>query len=205
MSPALVWARMKTITRWMGLAVPGFLAAAAVAGAHPGHDGSDFTWDFQTGLAHPLSGLDHVLAMVAIGWWAYQLGGRARWAVPAIFLGVLALAGAVGQSAMPPGGVEQAVAASVLVMGILVATAARVPLIAAAALVGAFAVFHGLAHAAGMPASAGGLEYGLGFLTASAALNAFGIALGALTAKRTAAAQVLGAACVVAGLVLLAG
>ena len=123
------------------------LAVVPWASAHPGHDGDhDFNWDFSGGLVHPLSGLDHLLAMIAVGLWAAQLGGRARWLVPAAFVGVMALGAALGHAGMNFSGMEQAIAASVLVLGLLVARSVRLPVAAGMALVGVFALFHGLAR-----------------------------------------------------------
>lgn len=168
--------------------VLGFFAVAstAIAFAHPGHDGEHgggLTWDFAGGFGHPLGGLDHLLAMVAVGLWAAQLGGRARWALPAAFLTALAAGAALGASGGVFGGLEQGIAASVLVLGLLVVTAARLPLAAGVILSAVFALFHGVAHGAEMPAAASGAAYGLGFLAATALLHAAGLGLGALAAR----------------------
>jgi len=128
-----------------------FLALPVLASAHPGHDGHELTWDFSGGFAHPLSGWDHLLVMIAVGLWAAQLGGHARWLVPAAFAGVMALGAALGEEGVTFPGIEQGIAASVLVLGLLIAAAVRLPVTAGAALVGVFAIFHGLAHGAEMP------------------------------------------------------
>src|SRR5471032_3382046 len=138
-----------------------------LAQAHPGHD---LTWDFGGGFAHPLSGWDHLLAMTAVGLWAAQLGGRARWFVPSAFVGVMALAAVFGHFFGTIPGTEQGIAASILILGLLIATTARLPVAAGMALVGVFAVFHGVAHGAERPATAGGLGYGAGFVAATALL-----------------------------------
>ena len=181
---------MKSSALLRPLALPAVaLFFASTAHAHPGHDGDHgggLTWDFTGGLMHPLGGLDHLLAMVAIGIWAAQLGGRARWAVPAAFMAALAVGAALGSGGMTFGWMEQAVAASVLALGLLVVTAARLPLAAGMAIAALFAVFHGIAHGAEMPANASGLSYGLGFLAATAALHAAGLGLGAMSGRAPA-------------------
>ena len=181
-------------------------AIPAIASAHPGHDGGHgFGWDFSGGFAHPLSGWDHLLAMVAVGLWAAQLGGRARWLVPAAFVSVMTLGAVLGHGGFQIPGTEQGIAASVLVLGLLVATAARLPVSIGMAVVGVFALFHGIAHGAEMPATAAGLEYGLGFVLATALLHAAGLGLGLLTARKSAVIpQTAGAAIALAGVAMLA-
>jgi len=163
----------------------GFLATAPAAFAHPGHEGHDVTWDFSSGFSHPLFGADHLLAMLAVGLWAAQLGGRARWLVPAAFVTVMALGAALARSGILIPGLEQTVAASVLGFGLLIASAARFPVAGSMALVGLFAAFHGFAHGVEMPATAGALTYGAGFVFATALIHAAGVGLG-LLANRTA-------------------
>ena len=168
--------------------VPLLILAAmpAVACAHPGHDGGhDLSWDFGGGFGHPLSGLDHLLAMVAVGLWAAQLGGRARWWVPATFVSFLALGAAIGHNGLVPSGVEQMIAASLLVLGIMVVMAKRLPLSAGLGLTALFGAFHGFAHGAEIPESSGGISYGLGFIVATVALHGVGLALGQLSAQRS--------------------
>lgn len=194
--------------RFLRFALPAAAALLfpALAHAHPGHDGHELTWDFSAGAAHPLSGLDHLLAMVAVGLWAAQLGGRARWLVPAAFVGVMALGGALGQSGVVVvPGVEQGIAASVLVLGLLIAAAVRLPVAAGMALVGGFAVFHGFVHGAEMPAAASGLSYGAGFVAATALLHTAGVGLGLLAGNfSTRATRFAGWGIAAAGVVLLA-
>jgi urease accessory protein len=177
------------------------LLCPVLAQAHPGHD---VTWDFAGGFAHPLSGWDHLLAMIAVGLWAAQLGGRARWLVPAAFVGVMALATAYGHFMGAIPGTEQGIAASILVLGLLIASTARLPVAAGMALVGCFAVFHGLAHGAEMPATAGGFSYGAGFMLATALLHAVGLRLGfALKSWPKVEALAGGVVAVVGGLALV--
>lgn len=195
---------MKYSTRLRSLALTvSALVFAATAHAHPGHDGDHgggLVWDFTGGFGHPIGGLDHLLAMVAVGLWAAQLGGRARWAVPAAFLGALAAGAALGAGGLAFGGVEQGIAASVLVLGLLVVTAARLPLAAGMAVAAVFAVFHGVAHGAEMPADASGAAYGLGFLAATALLHTAGLGLGVLATRAPKwVRQAAGAGLMVAG------
>jgi len=193
--------------RLLRLASPAALALLfpALAQAHPGHDGHDLTWDFSGGFAHPVGGLDHILAMVAVGLWAAQLGGRARWLVPAAFVGVMALAAAFGQRAGAIPGTEQGIAASVLVLGLLIAATVRLPVAAGMALAGLFAAFHGVAHGAEMPATAGGLAYGAGFMVATASLHTAGAGLGLLAGKFSARVpRLAGWGIAAAGVVMMA-
>jgi urease accessory protein len=175
----------------------------ALAHAHPGHDGHELTWDFSGGFAHPLSGWDHLLAMMAVGLWAAQLGGRARWFVPSAFVGVMALAAVFGHFYGTIPGTEQGIAASILILGLLIATAARLPVAAGMALVGVFAVFHGVAHGAEMPATAGGLSYGAGFVVATALLHAVGLGLGMALKKQPTLARFAGGAVAAGALALV--
>jgi urease accessory protein len=135
---------------------------------------------FLAGLAHPVSGLDHVLAMVAVGLWGAQLGLPAVWILPVTFPIVMALGGLLGLLGVPLPGVELGIAASALLLGAAVMTERRLPLYAAAALVGFFAVFHGHAHGTELPPGQSGLLYSLGFVVATGSLHAIGIAIGAM-------------------------
>nr|WP_294527054.1 HupE/UreJ family protein [uncultured Rhodopila sp.] len=167
-------------------ALSAFAMAPAAAFAHPGTAPHDHA-GFLAGVLHPLTGADHLAAMVAVGLWAAALGGRAIWAVPASFVGLLAIGAVSGVSGIALPAVEPMIAVSVIALGLAVAFRLRVAAPAAAALVGVFAVFHGHAHGAEMPALASPLLYGLGFVLATAALHGAGIALG-LGLGRTGAA-----------------
>jgi urease accessory protein len=134
---------------------------------------------FLAGLLHPVSGLDHVLAMVAVGLWGAQLGAPAIWLLPVTFPLVMALGGFLGLLGVPLPGVEIGIAASAILLGTAVMTERRLPLYAAAALVGLFAVFHGHAHGTELPPGQSGLLYSLGFVVATGCLHAVGIAIGA--------------------------
>lgn len=164
------------LTRVTSAALALLLVTAGFAEAHPGLPGHSH--GFFDGVAHPLSGLDHIAAMVAVGLWAASLGGRALWAVPCAFVALLGIGAVLGVAGVAVPWVEAAITASVVVLGLLVALNVRLPTVPAAALVGLFAVFHGVSHGAEMPAMADPLAYGLGFLLATAALHASGIGLG---------------------------
>jgi len=194
---------MKSVTRIAAAAI--LVAIPGAALAHPGHDAGGFAH----GVMHPLGGLDHVLAMVAVGLYAALLGGRALWLVPATFVGVMAIGGAVGAAGYPLPYTEIGIALSVIVLGLAVALRASLPTLAAMALVGLFAIFHGHAHGAEMPADAAAVSYATGFMLATALLHGAGIAIG-LAAGRLAerggwrVAQVAGGAMALAGVALLA-
>lgn len=183
------------------------LVLPSLAFAHPGHDGPhDFEWDFSNGFAHPLTGLDHLLAMVAIGLWAGQLGGRARWLIPGAFVGIMTLGAVLARAGAVIPGVEQMIAASVVVLGLLIATAARLPLAAGMGVAALFALFHGFAHGAEMPATAATLSFGAGFVLATVLLHAAGLGFGWLAARRLPArtANFAGWTVAVCGAVLIA-
>jgi len=146
------------------------LAAPTLAWAHPGHDGGGFL----PGFLHPFVGWDHLLAMLAVGVWAAQMGGRALWAVPAAFVAAMALGAGLAFAGIGLPLVEPTVAASVLLLGVLVGATVRLPLAYGAALVGTLALFHGAAHVADAPEAASLLPYALGFLLATAALHVCG-------------------------------
>jgi urease accessory protein len=163
------------------IAVGLFLATlSCAASAHPFHDGAGAA----AGFLHPFTGLDHLVAMFAVGLWAAQLGGRARWLVPLAFVGAMAAGGAAGFAGLVPPFAEQMVAASGLVFGLLIVTRTRLSPALGGALVGAFALFHGAAHAAELPAAASALPYAAGFCAATACLHAAGVGVGTLIAQR---------------------
>ena len=158
-----------------------FVLLPTSAWAHPGIAGHFH--GFANGFVHPLTGIDHVLAMVAVGMFAAQLGGRALWLVPSAFVCVMALAGIAGMSGINLPFVEVGIAMSVVVLGLAVAFQLNVPTLVGMVFVGFFAVFHGYAHGAEMPASVSGLSYGLGFVCATALLHATGVGLGLAIGK----------------------
>jgi urease accessory protein len=147
---------------------------------------------FSVGLLHPWTGLDHLLAMIAVGLWATQIGGRALWLVPVSFLVAMGLGAALGQIGFTLPFMEQGIAASVFLLGLAIAFAVKVPAIIPAILVGVFALFHGGAHGVEMPAGVSSLGYFAGFLLGTAALHALGLGLGLLLGKFTPAMAVRG-------------
>jgi urease accessory protein len=177
------------------------LAAAAPALAHPEQGRAA---GFLSGVQHPVAGLDHVLAMVCVGLWGAQLGAPAVWLLPVTFPLIMALGGFLGLAGIPLPGVEIAVSLSALLLGVMVARAAKPSLAAAAALVGFFAIFHGHAHGTELPPGANGLAYSIGFVVATGCLHAAGIGIG-LVHRWPAGRMMLraaGAAVAVAGVAL---
>lgn len=142
--------------------------------AHPGHsDGSGFA----AGFLHPLSGLDHLLAMIAIGILAGSYGGWALVSIPAAFLALMAAGGAIGMSGIAIPGVDWAIALSVLVFGGLITSWTKFSSSVVAALAGTFAIFHGAAHGTELPATMDPLAFGTGFMVATTFLIAVGVSL----------------------------
>ena len=131
-----------------------------------------------SGLYHPISGLDHVLAMVAVGIWGAQLGAPAIWVLPVTFPMVMALGGMMGLMGIRLPGVELGIGASALLLGLMVALEKKPDLRLAAALVGFFAIFHGFAHGAELQVGESGLTYSIGFVACTGMLHAVGIGLG---------------------------
>ncbi len=187
--------------------VCGLCAAATPVLAHTGVSA---THDLTHGFLHPLGGLDHILAMVAVGLYATQLGGRNLWLVPAAFVATMVLGGLAGYVGIPLPLVEQGIGLSVVAMSLAVALGVRVPTLAAMAMVGVFALFHGHAHGSEGAELGSFVLYAAGFVAATVALHAVGMALGIglgrLGERRsnflTRAAGIAGAA---AGVAILAG
>jgi urease accessory protein len=190
------------------------LLALAILALSPGlasaHTGIAHGAGFFHGIAHPVGGLDHVLAMLAVGVFAFVLGGRALWLVPLSFVGAMVAGFGLGIAQIQLPFVELAIALSIVAIGGAAALGRPMPVGAAMALVGVFAVFHGHAHGAEMAESADGLTYALGFVTATALLHLAGLAA-ALGAAHLAgrvggtAARLAGGAFAIAGLGILAG
>lgn len=180
----------------------GALAAATPAFAHTG-TGTES--GIVHGFLHPLAGLDHVLAMIAIGVLASQLGGRALWLIPCAFLSCMVAGGLIGVAGVAVPMTEIAIALSVVVIGALVALDRHLSLVLAMGIAGGIAIFHGHAHGVEMPALAFGLTYGLGFLIATALLHGCGLLIG-LASRRgdfARAARIGGGATAAAGVLLL--
>jgi urease accessory protein len=131
-----------------------------------------------SGLRHPVSGLDHILAMIAVGLWGAQLGRPALWILPVTFPMVMAFGGMAGLMGLALPGIEIGIAVSAIILGVLVGWEARPPLGVAVVVVGVFAIFHGHAHGAELPAGADALLYSIGFVVATGCLHATGIGLG---------------------------
>ena len=156
------------------------VAASLLAGSPAFAHGGDMTGGFLAGVAHPVFGPDHVVAMVAVGLWGAFLGAPAIWLLPIVFPMVMAFGGVAGILGLPLPGVEIGIAASAIVLGVMVAFAARPPMWAAALIVGAFAIFHGHAHGAELPTGADVVAFSVGFVVATGLLHLTGIAFGLL-------------------------
>jgi urease accessory protein len=185
-----------------------FMAAATPVLAHGGgaaHDLATAVHGLAAGFVHPFSGADHVLAMAAVGLWAGLVGGRAILAWPLAFLVVMALGAALGLAGFSLPALEAAIALSVIVLGLAVALKAPLPIAAGAAVCGAFALFHGMAHGAELPAAAAASTYGIGFMLATALLHAAGIGTALALARPAWLPRTAGTAVAAAGLALLLG
>lgn len=185
------------------------IAALITSAASPAfaHVGVGSTASFAAGVAHPLSGFDHIAVMVAVGLWAALKGGRALWVWPASFVGVMLVGGALGMAHVALPLVEPGILASVVALGLLVALAVDLPVSVGAAIVGVFALLHGHAHGTEVAETMNGLEYMAGFALATATLHAIGIGF-ALTMQRARWRSVIrlaGAACVLIGAGLIGG
>jgi urease accessory protein len=196
---------MTRLSRLAIIALATLLPSAAYA-----HTGVGDTSGFAHGFMHPMGGLDHVLAMVAVGLLAARFGGRALWLVPLSFVIMMIIGGVAGVGGIGMPFVELGIAGSILVLGFVIALGRQIPTPLAMALAGFFAIFHGHAHGTEMPVDAAGFAYGAGFVAATALLHAAGIALG-IGADRLAgawsakASQVAGGLMAAAGAGLLAG
>jgi urease accessory protein len=193
-SRATIFATLTTLTATV--LAPSLAAAHAEPGAASG---------FAAGIAHPISGADHVLAMVSVGLWGAQLGAPAMWMLPVAFPMVMAFGGMLGLLGVPLPGVEIGIAVSAITLGLAVLAEARPAPAVAALVVAFFAIFHGYAHGAELPPGGNGLLYSVGFVVATGALHATGIAIGLIhrwSAGR-AALRAAGGFVAVAGLVFL--
>jgi len=172
----------------------------AVMAASPAlaHTGEGITGGFLSGLTHPIFGWDHVVAMVAVGLWGAVLGAPAIWILPIVFPLVMAIGAALGIAGIPVPFIEPGIALSGIVLGLLVAFFVRLPLVAAAIIVGLFSIFHGYAHGTELPGAANPLAYGVGFVISTGILHAIGIAIGLLTGNAFGKWVVRGAGVVIA-------
>jgi urease accessory protein len=190
--------------------VAAIVAALLVSSAAQAHVGVGDINGFGHGFAHPMSGIDHVLAMVAVGLYAAHLGGRALWLVPTSFVLMMVVGGVLGMIGVPLPFVEVGIGLSVVVLGVAIAAGFDLPTAAAMILVGVFAIFHGHAHGAEMPDSLSGTAYGAGFVLATAALHTVGIVLALLIGKMQQVTgrrllRTAGGAMAIAGMAILAG
>lgn len=192
----------------MPLLSPHALAACTLSGipaaalAHSGAAG-EAHHGVVAGVLHPLFGLDHLLVMVTIGVWAVQLGGRARWLVPLTFIACMSLGALLPTSGVGAFMIESAILASLMVIGLLVILAWRLPAAIGAVLAGGFAVWHGAAHAAGAPAATSFASYMVGMLLATAALHAIGMMAVLLPYRaRLPGARLAGGTLVITALIL---
>ncbi|RAI43535.1 HupE/UreJ family protein [Rhodoplanes roseus] len=186
------------------LPLAALLAAIPLAPALA-HTGSGVAIGLQSGLLHPITGADHLVAMVAVGLWGAQLGAPAIWVLPITFPLVMAVGGLIGLAGVPLPFVEPVVALSGLALGLLIALHVRPPLWAAAVLVGVFAIFHGYAHGRELPGAADPTAYAVGFVVATGLLHLTGILIGVLVAWPAGArlVRVCGAAIGCVGLYFL--
>lgn len=173
------------------------------------HEGSSLPYgSFIAGLAHPVLGVDHFLAMVSVGILSAQIGGRAIWTVPATFVTVMAVGGLLGWLKVGLTSIELGIAFSVLTLGIAIAADRKLPVLVAMGAVGIFAVFHGYAHGAEMPNVANPVRYALGFMTGTAILHIAGLLIGDISqhyARGKLLLRVAGAAIASAGTWFLVG
>lgn len=165
------WAALSLMLALMVFVLPSTASAHTATGAVGG---------FLSGFQHPLTGLDHIVAMVAVGLWGAFLGGRAMWTLPVVFPVVMAMGGSMGVLGMPLPGVETGIALSGVILGAMVALAAKPPLWVAAVIVGIFAIFHGYAHGTELPESANAMTFAIGFVISTGLLHLSGIAFGLL-------------------------
>ena len=172
-------------------------AAAHTLGAH----GAGFV----SGVAHPLAGLDHILAMIAVGLWAAQLGGRAYWKVPLAFVGMMVLGAVVAVTGLTLPAVEPGIVASVLILGLVIAFSVRLSIPLGMVLVGVFALFHGHAHGTELPQAASAASYGLGMLLATIGLHAMGLGAGILFQRAAVVLRIGGVMIAAAGAMMWGG
>lgn len=176
------------------------LALLVASGPAAAHTEAGVAGGLLSGFLHPLTGLDHLVAMIAVGLWGAQLGKPGIWVLPITFPAVMAIGGVLGVIGVTLPQAELVIALSAVVLGFAVAMALRVPFVAAAVVVGVFAIFHGYAHGRELPAAANPLAYGVGFVVATGMLHATGILIGTLTNWRTGAQAVRALGAAIAGL-----
>lgn len=184
------------------LAIGAMMAAVAVASPAYAHDGTGLAGGFASGFRHPLSGLDHALAMVAVGLWGAILGRPLLIALPTIFPILMVVGGALGMAGVGVPPVEIGIAVSVVTLGMMVLLRIRAPVLLACAIVAMFALFHGYAHGQELPSAADPVGYSAGFVLCTGLLHVLGIGIGALKASPagTLAVRTAGGAIALSGL-----
>ncbi len=176
-------------------------ACAALSQPAFAHDGTTLPYgSFLSGLTHPVLGLDHFLAMVSVGILSAQIGGRAIWTVPTTFVLIMAVGGLLGWIGIGLSAIEIGIAFSVLALGTAIALDKKLPVVAVMSAVGVFAIFHGYAHGAEMPAAATAVTYAVGFMTGTALLHIMGVIIGDISQQYESGKLLLrGAGVVIAG------
>jgi len=195
------------ITRILSLGVITIALSSSMASAHVGLGDAH---DALHGFVHPLTGIDHILAMVTIGLLAAHLGGRAIWAVPLSFVSMMLAGGIIGMSGIEIPYSEVGIGMSIVALGAALALSVRLPVALAMAMAGFFAIFHGFAHGAEMPEDASGLSFAIGFVVATSLLHVAGIASGMSIARiarefNDKALRLCGGAIALAGVAILSG
>lgn len=170
--------------KYLSLAIIAAGALTAMpAFAHPGHS---HALSFQSGFMHPLSGLDHLFAMLAVGLWASQNKRPALWVLPIVFPAMMALGAVFGMAYGGFGGLESGIAATVAILGLFVAFACKLPIVASAAIVSVFALLHGYAHGVELPHDVSSVGYVAGFMLATTLLHIAGVSIGLLSQEKIA-------------------
>ncbi len=187
--------------------LPASLALLVLASPALAHTGAGIHGGFLSGLAHPVFGWDHVVAMVAVGLWGAILGRPALWVLPIVFPLIMAFGAVLGVVGVPVPQIETGIALSGVVLGLMVLFAVKAPMIVAAVLVGLFAIFHGHAHGTELPELANPFAYAVGFVIATGFLHLCGILFGTLAWSRTGriAVRAGGAVIALVGAAFLAG
>ncbi|HEU0095419.1 MAG TPA: HupE/UreJ family protein [Rhizomicrobium sp.] len=195
---------LKKCLRLAGWTSAVLLAAALPAAAHPGHGPIS---GFLAGVQHPLSGMDHLLAMIAVGLWAGLCGGRREWLWPAAFVTSMIAGSAIGMFRPVTLTVEPMILASVMILGLVTAMRLRAPLVLGGLLIGVFGMAHGYAHGTEIPHTAHGLDFAAGFTLATATLHLTGllVAVRLRQLRLDFVARFAGGAIVIAGIGLILG
>lgn len=177
---------------------------ALLPGVTCAHTGTGATTGFIHGFSHPIYGIDHLLAMVAVGLWAIQMGGKAKWFIPGSFVITMAIGGILGFTGTTIPFVEQGILLSLLILGVFITAAFKLPLPYSGTIVALFALFHGFAHGAEMPETIGAVSYAAGFAGATAILHLTGIGLGSFSqqVKQPAISRFAGGIIAISGVCL---